>query len=368
MTELYQPNDLLHDPVAVRRRRVLSIVIQEYTQTAQPVGGATIAKKYALGVSSATIRNDLAALEKEGLLTHPHTSAGRVPTDAGYRYFVQHLLAHPKAELSVQERQDIRGEFGQAREELDQWLRVSTAILARTSHGAALATAPRATRSRFKHLELVGIHDTKVLLVLVLQEGTVRQQLLDLDQPIGQSDLSAISNELNAKLQGLSADEINSLGGLVHQHDDTALLREQVFLLTGEIMGRIDHDGGGQIYRDGLTHILDAPEFSAGESAHKSVHKIVRVFEQHVLLEAILDEYRAVGGVQVVINGEGRFRELEDVSLVLGSYGVSEQATGILGVIGPLRMSYGRSIGAVRFVAALLSEKIEDMYGYQAKL
>lgn len=361
MTELYQPDEMLTDPVAQRRRRVLSIVIQEYSQSAQPVGGATIARNYGLGVSPATIRNDLAALEKEGLLTHPHTSAGRIPTDAGYRYFVQHLLAQPKAQLSSAERREIRGEFGQARQELDQWLRVSTAILARTSQGAALATTPRAAYSRFKHLELVGIHDTKVLLVLVLQEGTVRQQLLDLDQPIGQSELSAISNELNAKLAGLNVEEINSVGSLVHQHDETALLREQVLLLTSELMGQMERQGGGQIYRDGLTHILDTPEFSAAES----MHKIVRVFEEHVLLETILDEYRSVDGVQVVINGEGRFRELEDVSLVLGSYGVSEQATGLLGVIGPLRMPYGRSIGAVRFVAALLSEKLEDLYGYQ---
>ena len=154
----------LIDPVTARRQWILSIVIQEYTKTAQPVGSNTLAQEYELGVSAATIRNDLAALEKEGLLTHPHTSAGRIPTDAGYRYFVQHLLGDQA--LSLQERSTIRGEFDQARREMDQWLRVSTAVLARTSQSAALATPPRARSSRFKHLELVGIHDTKVLLVL----------------------------------------------------------------------------------------------------------------------------------------------------------------------------------------------------------
>jgi heat-inducible transcriptional repressor len=121
--------------LAERRRRILNIVIQEYVQTAQPVGSGAIAQNYDLGVSPATIRNDLAFLEEEGLLTHPHTSAGRIPTDAGYRYFVQHLLT--ESELPQDERRAIRTQFQQARQELDQWLRLSTSVLARTSQSAA---------------------------------------------------------------------------------------------------------------------------------------------------------------------------------------------------------------------------------------
>ena len=134
---------MVNQPISLtpRQASLLGIVIQEYVQKAQPVGSSAIAQQYDLGVSSATIRNDLAALEREGLLTHPHTSAGRVPTDMGYRYFVQHLLAD--AELSTSERSDIRIQFSQARQELDQWLRLSTSVLARTTQAAALATAPR---------------------------------------------------------------------------------------------------------------------------------------------------------------------------------------------------------------------------------
>jgi heat-inducible transcriptional repressor len=165
-----------------RQAALLRIVVQEYVQSAQPVGSQTIAQHYDLGVSAATIRNDLAALERAGLLTHPHTSAGRVPTDAGYRYFVQHLMAD--AELPSAERRAIRVQFSRARQELDQWLRLSTSVLARTTQAAALATAPRTTMSRYKHLEMVATHGIKVLLILVLQEGVVKQQLLDLDQPV----------------------------------------------------------------------------------------------------------------------------------------------------------------------------------------
>jgi len=337
--------------LAERRRRILNIVIQEYVQTAQPVGSGTIAQNYDLGVSPATIRNDLAFLEEEGLLTHPHTSAGRIPTDAGYRYFVQHLLT--ESELPHDERRAIRVQFQQARQELDQWLRLSTSVLARTSQSAALATAPRAARSHFKHLELVGIHDTKVLLVLVLQDGTVKQQLLDLDQSTEQRELSLVSNELNEQLARADAEAIIVKTTLL------APFARQVALLISEVMERIDNHISGQIYRDGLVQILEAPDFAGGEH----VRKIVRVFEQRTLLEQVLGEYPDnATGIQVMIAGEGRYAELQDISLVIGRYGVTDRATGVVGVIGPLRMPYSRTISAVRFVSGLMSEMVEDIY------
>lgn len=339
------------DELAERRRRILNIVIQEYVQTAQPVGSGTIAQNYDLGVSAATIRNDLAFLEEEGLLTHPHTSAGRVPTDAGYRYFVQHLLT--ESELPQDERRAIRVQFKQARQELDQWLRLSTSVLARTSQSAALATAPRSAKSHFKHLELVGIHDTKVLLVLVLQDGTVKQQLLDLDKPMEQRELSQVSNELNDHLTRANTETITSKYGLLSP------FARQVAVLLCEIMERIDSLVSGQIYRDGLVQILEAPDFAAADH----MRKIVRVFEQRTLLEQILGEYPdGTTDIQVVIAGEGRYAELQDISLVIQRYGITDRATGVVGVIGPLRMPYGRTISAVRFVSGLMSEMVEDMY------
>ncbi|MBK8797305.1 MAG: heat-inducible transcription repressor HrcA [Anaerolineales bacterium] len=191
------------DSISERQREVLRIVIQEFVQTAQPVGSAGIVGRHDLGVSPATIRNDLAALERLGLLTHPHTSAGRVPTDLGYRFFVHYLLA--SLELSLEEQAIIRRQFHHAPPEVDQWLRTSTAMLARTAQSAAVATAPRTIRCTFKHMELVHIQGAKVLLVLVLQEGAVKQQLLDLDKPIEQNELSRVSNELNDQLAGLTA-------------------------------------------------------------------------------------------------------------------------------------------------------------------
>jgi heat-inducible transcriptional repressor len=329
---------------------LLGIVIQEYVKSAQPVGSSAIVQQYDLGVSSATIRNDLATLEREGLLTHPHTSAGRVPTDMGYRYFVQHLLSD--AELPTSERREIRIQFSQARQELDQWLRLSTSVLARTTQAAALATAPRTSVSRYKHLELVAIHGIKVLLILVLQEGTVKQQLLDLDQPMEQAELSRTSNELNAHLVGLSANAISE------KVDALSPFARQVAMLVVEMIAGMDRQSSSQIYRDGLMQILDAPEFAEGDNARR----IVQVFEEQSVLEQVVDQYGSMEDIHVVISGDGRFAELRDISLVLARYGVMDRATGLLGVMGPRRMLYGRTMGAVRFVAALMSEMVEEIY------
>lgn len=345
-------DDLLHvDALTDRQRRVLRIVIQEYVETAQPVGSAGIVAHYELGVSPATIRNELAALEKLGLLTHPHTSAGRVPTELGFRFFVRHLLAEP-ALLPV-EQDSIRQQFRQARQEVDQWLRISTSALARASHGAALATAPRSSRCRFKHMELVHIHSTKVLLVLVLQEGAVKQQLLDIDQEVDQGELSRISNELNAHLEGSDAGSIAAAAARLSP------FARQVALLVTDAMQRLDDQGSGPVFRDGLADMLRLPEFAEGQN----VRKIVQVLEQPNLLEQIAGQYAERNAVHVVIAGDGRYDELRDVSIILARYGAGDRVSGLLGVIGPVRMWYDRSIGAVRFISDLMSEMVEDIYG-----
>lgn len=342
--------------LTARRQQILKVVIQEYTRTAQPISSKELAAKHGLGVSSSTIRNDLAALEKQGLLTHPHTSAGRIPTDAGYRYYVENLLSD--AVLPSEDRIQIRNAFGLARQELDQWLRVSTSVLANISQSAAIATAPRAIHTHFKHLELVAIHDTKVLLVLVLQAGTVKQQLLDLDQPLGQSELSKISNELNDLLESETAT------GIARLVPKLSPFAQQVATLIVELMTSSSSRSDRQFYRDGLARMLDEPEFAEGGN----VRSIVQVLEERTFFEQVVSEYGAEQNnddekLHVIIAGNGRYAELETVSLIVSRYGVEDSATGYLGVVGPLRMSYGRTIGAVRFVATMMSNMVQDMHG-----
>jgi heat-inducible transcriptional repressor len=334
-----------------RRQAVLGLVIRSYVERGQPVGSKAFVEGYGLDISPATIRNEMAALEALGFLTHPHTSAGRMPTEHGYRYFVQHLLG--ETELPLAEQHMIRHQFHQARLELDQWLSLAVAVLAHTTRKAALATPPRCPESQFKHLELIGLRDTLVLMVLVLQGGTVKQQMLNLEQPLEQETLSRISNQLNEVFAGLSGDQIAVL------IETLPVLQEQVGLIVGQAMAMVDRQAN-PVYRDGLVHILEEPEFLDGGQ----VRQMVQALEGSFLVDVVTTAAQPleIGGVQVLIGGEGRWRELAELSVVLSRYGVEGGASGLLGVVGPTRMTYDRIIGAVRYVSGLMSDLVSDCY------
>jgi heat-inducible transcriptional repressor len=331
---------------------ILGLVVREYVKDAAPVSSRRLAQSYGLRVSTATIRNDLAHLEELGYLTHPHTSAGRVPTAKGYRFFVGRLMGD--VALPVQERRTIIHQFHQAPRGLDQWMPLAASILTRTSHGAALVTAPQAVETVFKHVQLIATQGRMVLLVLVLRGGIVTQQILTLAEPLEQAELSATSDRLNILCEALTADEIRQ------QIDDMAFFDAKIATFIADIMEHNERRAAGAVYRDGLSEVLQEPEFSEGENAHG----LVRVMEERNFLDTILADALGpeVGNIRVLIGGEGRWEELEMCSLVLTRYGVTGFATGALGVVGPIRMSYARAISGLRFVSELLSDMVYDMY------
>jgi heat-inducible transcriptional repressor len=333
-----------------RRQAVLGLVVRQYITTAIPVGSKTIVEQYGLGVSSATIRNEMAYLEEQGYLTHPHTSAGRVPTEKGYRYFVERLMG--EAELPLAEQRTIRHQFHQARLDLEQWMRLAAAVLARTAHSTSLIAAPAVAQCRFKHLELIAAHGSRLLLVLVLRGGIIKQQMLTLTHPVAQEELNQLANRLNDLFTGLSVDQI---AVSIYQWMP---LEEQIANLVVEMMEKAETCSSGEIYRDGLMNIFRQPEFREIEN----VQPIIRILEEQSLLEAILAEVLSSSGVQVIIGGEGRWDELSECSVVLAPYGEVGRAVGALGVLGPMRMRYGRAISTVRYVADLLSDLIYDLY------
>jgi heat-inducible transcriptional repressor len=334
-----------------RRQAVLGLVVRQYIATATPVGSKTIVEQYGLGVSSATIRSEMAYLEEQGYLTHPHTSAGRVPTENGYRYFVERLMG--EAELPLAEQRTIRHQFHQARLDLEQWMRLAAAVLARTAHSTSLVAAPTVAQCRFKHLELIAAHGSRVLLVLVLRGGKVKQQMLAQTHPMAQEELNQVANRLNDLFTGLSADQTAA------SSYQLTPLEEQIANLAIEMMEEAEARSSGEIYRDGLMNIFRQPEFSEIEN----VRPIIRILEEQNLLEAILAEVLNSSGVQVIIGGEGRWDDLSGCSVVVAPYGEAGRAVGALGVLGPMRMRYGRAISAVRYVADLLSDLIYDLYG-----
>lgn len=330
-----------------RQEHLLGLLIRIYTEEGLPVGSKTLVERYGLQISSATVRNDLAYLDQEGYLVQPHTSGGRVPTEFGYRYFVQRLLG--EYELPPSEKQMIQHQFHQARLEIGQWMRLATAILARTSSGASFITSPRPRLNRFKHLQLISTQGRLVLMINVFYGGEVSQQMLQLAESLPQGRLSVAAERLNAILEGLNADQIEAKARTIDW-----VLEEEVAGLIVESLRRADGRSISNVTKSGLANLIDSA----------STRPAVHLLEESSRLANLLSnlEEQESTGVQVVIGGEGRWEELKHCTLIMSRYGVGDELVGEVAVLGPTRMPYGRNISAVRYVANLMTEFVNDYY------
>ncbi|HKY79137.1 MAG TPA: heat-inducible transcriptional repressor HrcA [Anaerolineales bacterium] len=336
-----------------RQKLILGLVVQDYVDAAQPVGSKRLVDHYGLEVSSATVRNEMAELTERGFLRQPFTSAGRVPTEEGLRFFVGELMH--RQELPVSLKHTISHQFYQARHEVQQWMRLAASVLASQSHAASLITPPQSQQARFKHLELILTTGKQVLMVLVLESGQIIQQMLVLKEAFSQERLSSTAEQVSGLLRG------KARGELTQPPVAMGTLAAEIFQLVVVEFDRLG-TGFGEVYHDGWTNVLAEPEFSEGDAAQRAL----RVLEERPLLEDLLAQAMnesEIGGVQVLIGGEGRWEQLNDFSLVLARYGAQNAASGYLGVLGPIRMSYGRAVSTVDYVAGLLSEMVSESMG-----
>jgi len=334
-----------------RQKTILLLLIRDYIETAQPVGSKRLVERFHLALSPATVRNEMSALTEMGYLRQPHTSAGRVPAEEGYRVFVGQMMH--KAELPESVQNTISHQFFQARPDVDQWMTLAASVLAHQSQGVSLVTAPHAEMIRFKHVELISTQGRQVLMVMVMDGGEVKQQILTLAEPVPQTRLTQVATRLNSLLAGLSMDAIAALSS----RSDT--LEQDIITLLVQDMKRISENASGEIYTDGLTNVLGEPEFAESDEARWAMH----LFEERSTLQDLITRAStnsSVGGLQVLIGGEGGWEELRQCSMVIARYGVPGLATGTLGVLGPMRMSYARTIPTVRYVAGLLSNLVND--------
>lgn len=332
-----------------RQAQLLGYIVKEHIRTAAPVASRSLVEYYHLDISPATVRNEMARLEELGYLLQPHTSAGRVPTEAGFRYFVERLMEEQT--LPVAEQRRIAHQFYQARDHIDEWLPLAASVVAHTTRNAALVTPPQAVRACYRHVELLSTHGRAVLLVLVLEGGTVRQQALVLPEYLPQNTLSDIADRLNQLFTGLTADHIR-------QHlSELAPLERDFAQLVLSLMEEAKDLPAEAVYRHGLSQLLREPEFAEGEERSQS---LIRVLEEQSLLQAVIADALSpslgIGAMRILIGGEGRWDSLRTCSVILTRYGVANYATGALGVVGPVRMAYGRAISVLRFVAGVLSE------------
>ncbi|MFZ3069682.1 MAG: heat-inducible transcriptional repressor HrcA [Anaerolineaceae bacterium] len=334
-----------------RQKLLLTLIVHDHTRTAQPVGSRSLVEQFGLQISSATIRNEMTALTDMGYLRQPHTSAGRVPTEEGYRFFVSNLVQ--QTSLPATTRNTITHQFYQARQDLDQWLRLAASVLANQSQAASIVTAPHTENVAIKHLELIGTRASQVLMVLVLVGGEIRQQILALNEAVSQERLSSLAAQLNDLCQNCSLEQLELL---CPQLD---AIGEQVLNVIKEQMRLSEKLITGEVYLDGMTNVLAEPEFAESEQARSAL----RLLEERSMLDDLLSRTvmsNQVGGVQVLIGGENTWEELRQCSVILTRYGIPDQLTGTLGVLGPMRMPYGRTISTVRFVAGLLSDMVAE--------
>lgn len=337
--------------LSTRQESILSYIVRAYSENPEPVSSKRLVDDYNLGVSSATVRNEMARLEELGLIVAPHTSAGRIPTALGYRYFVKVLIEQEDA-LTRIDHQYISSKFNELPPALDQWLRQAATVLARTVHTASLVTPPLTETSRFKHLELISLQGRLSLLVLVLQGGAVHQRMLTLAEPVSQTALSEAADHINSLCHDLSATQIRVRGRQLNE------LERDVAELAAELMERSVAQHTRLIYRDGLSEIINA--FPDGEGAQQAV----RVYEERAFLDMILNELihpLLNDDVQVIIAGDGH-NEIRHLSMVLAQYGLPGKLQGALGVLGPTNLNYGRAISAVRHVSSVMTDMLTELY------
>jgi heat-inducible transcriptional repressor len=348
-------------PLSPRKQEILRALVEEYIHSATPVASETLVRKYGLSFSSATVRHELAGLEEASLIYQPHTSAGRVPTDLGYRYFVEHLML--ESAISLDEQRLIRHQFYQIQDQLDQWVRLTASVMAHLLHSAAVMTPPRSNEGHLKHFEVLSVTDLSAHLVLVLTDGTVKQQRLLLDTPIAQEEFSASAGRLNQVLANTNVGEVATILAKM----DLSPAERLIGTTITRILEQHGDPVGDIFYREGVVNILDQPEFtSMGPEQERSerVRKVMSVLEQHRFLPALTSHLRDVNGVQVIIGGENEWDEMKDVSLVVARYGQEGKVGGMLGVIGPTRMQYGRAIAVVRYMTRVMNELLAEMYGF----
>ncbi len=343
-------------PLDLRSQAILRAVIEEYVTTANPVGSQALVERYRLGVSSATVRAVLAELEMAGLLMHPHTSAGRVPTEHGYRFYVESIV--DTVPLPPVEQLMIRHQFGQVEYASEHWFRLAATTLASVTRAAGLATPAKPIRAHLRRLDLVSISDRMASLILVLREGSLKQVLCGLDHPCDQDELTAVANRLNELLDGCTAAQAEVALAMLSDDDPADDLPRRIGERVVRALQEFDGAAIEELFSDGLLNVMAAPEFAQSEK----LRRVFAALENRAYLAQLIGSVAHDGRVRVFIGSENPAEEMADVSLVLAPYGNPGRAVGVVGVLGPTRMAYPQAIGTVRFVSGLMNELIDHLY------
>ncbi|MGD9961421.1 heat-inducible transcriptional repressor HrcA [Nocardioides sp.] len=335
-----------------RKLAVLRAIVEDYVSTEEPVGSRALVERHQLGVSPATVRNDMAALEEEGFIAQPHTSAGRVPTDKGYRLFVDRLTTVKP--MSAAEKRAI-ATFLDGAVDLDDVVQRSVRLLAQLTRQVAVVQYPTLARSTVRHIELVLLAPNRLLAVLILSSGRVEQRLVELATELGDDALSDLRSRVNRAATGeLITVAAQALGDLaVAAAPEQQAITEAVTATLVEAMS--DHRADGRVAVGGAANLA-----RFGEGFDGSIRPMLEALEEHVVLLKLLGEASVGGTVTVRIGHEGPYQELSSTSVVATGYGPGDAALATLGVVGPTRMDYPGTMAAVRAVARYVTRILDE--------
>ncbi|MEJ7833814.1 MAG: heat-inducible transcriptional repressor HrcA [Nocardioides sp.] len=332
-----------------RKLAVLRAIVEDYVATEEPVGSKALVERHSLGVSPATVRNDMAALEEEGYITQPHTSAGRVPTDKGYRLFVDRLTKVKP--MSAAERRAI-STFLDGAVDLDDVVTRSVRVLSQLTRQVAVVQYPTLSRSTVRHVELVPLAPNRLLVVLILSTGRVEQRVVELTADLAEDDLAALRTRVNMAATGETiAEALVAVRGLVPEGGTgpTAAVADVL------VEAMSDHRSDERIAVGGTANLA-----RFGDSFDSAVRPLLEAIEEHVVLLKLLGEATGGGMVTVRIGREGPYEQFASTSVVATGYGAHDDALATLGVVGPTRMDYPGTMAAVRAVASYVSRILDE--------
>ena len=337
--------------LTTREQTILNLIVSDYIREATPVASEALMRRHELGVSSATIRNDVMELEQGGFLRRPHPSAGAVPLDKAYRLYVETISVDGPTGLPFDVQLSIKKRLSKVERDIDEWRDVAAAILAGLVGNMAIATFPSAKESRVRHIELISLKDVLGLLIVVLEQAKVKRQLVRFEGPIDSADIPLISNKLNSLLQGLSTREIEG------KAMELTAAEEDVVDTTIDILRDEERSQHRDHFLAGLKNLLAQPEFAEKDD----VDAIIEGFDDGSLAQAVLTEAPDGSVVRVCIGQENDGDMLWPLSVVLGRYGIPGELNGVIGAIGPVRMEYGRTIASVEFMTNLMTNLVETV-------
>ena len=332
-----------------RKQRVLEAIIKDYVATAEPVGSRTIARKYNLGVSPATIRNEMADLEEMGFIEQPHTSAGRIPSQFGYRYYVDCLME--TYTLSEMEENLIRSRFLQKMGDLEQVIQETGKFLSWITNYTAIISGPGpVVYGRFKTVELLPLQERAALLIVITESGAVIHKKIELPESVTPVDLTRISQVMSDKLQGITLNELRRTI-LMELYDELQREKNLLQIIIDLLEETLKASEWEKVYLGGIINILNQPEFHNIEK----VRRILGVLEKENEIRELLNE-GSEEGITVRIGGENRQEEFQECSVITITYEIKGEAAGRVGLLGPTRMEYPRTAALLKHAARALSE------------